>query len=147
MIFKIVVLLLCLIFFVGISFGDQLLIAEPLEDVDYYVVLINGIELTLEPSFDMIFAFLLSNLKDGKYRIKITSGSFKNGEGGEVPLFIDKRTRRNGTTYTIKRDRSHKESDSWYEDRFEEPLRITTKKDSIRRRGLLLKNSRRHKKK
>lgn len=116
---------------VQFSFGNPYIIAFPLEDVDYYIVSIDQIEYTTTPIFDMIFLHDLDELIDGEYIVKITPASWDNGAGGSVEFTLIKQTNKQWIHYTIKKDIEQRKIDPWYDERFDEPLRIKVENNYI----------------
>lgn len=118
---KILAIFLCLITF---SYANPYLTAEPLEDIDYYVISIDGVQSSTAPSFDMIFLYSLNDLQDGHYNIEIICGHYNLGEGAPVSFIIEKSTGKKWIQYTIKKDPKQRKIDPYYDDRFETPMKI-----------------------
>ena len=125
MIFRLVVLFICLLFFSNTSFADGLLvIAEPLGYADYYVISIDGKEEEIEPSIDMIFTYDLSELEEGRHKVTLTPYSIDEGEGSSICFFLSKKTSKKKISYSIKKDKTQLEDDPYYNDRFDKPLKV-----------------------
>jgi len=82
-------------------FANPLLIAEPLESVDYYVLIVDGKEFTAESSVGDLFVFDLEYLKDGKHFITIISQE----NGGKVSFNLRKKTTKNYVKYKLDKRR------------------------------------------
>jgi hypothetical protein len=65
---------------------DLHLYAEPIEDIDYYMVSLNGREIKLDSMYDMLFFYDLLSVEEGMNDIVITP--YKNDEIG-VPAYCD----------------------------------------------------------
>jgi len=131
---KIISIIIIILLSFGISSSDIFLVAEPLEDVNFYIISIDGNEFTINSSFDMIFFYGLSNLDDGKYTFKIIPVSEDGEEGGSVQFFLTKKTTRKHIEYSIKKDKQQIIKDPYYNDRFDEPLKIRINKKRIKKR-------------
>ena len=125
MFLKTLAIILCLSLTVTFSFGNPLLVAEPIENlVDYYVISIDGKELTSQPAFDTMFLHDLKDLKDGRHIIIIKAGNFKMGDGTGVGFYLIKTTEWDFITYTIEKDPIQLIGDPYYEGRFESPQEV-----------------------
>ena len=117
--------LLCLMLSVSFSYGNPILTANPMESlVDYYVLSINGEEVSIETDFDMRFLCDMRDLPDGKHTLEIICGNWDFGEGPGVKFFLTKKTTNKWIFYTITKDPEQSINDPDYDGRFDEPLRV-----------------------
>jgi len=117
--------LFCLLLSVSFSFGNPILTANPMESlVDYYVLSINGNEISIETEFNMEFLYDLRDLPDGKHVLEIICGNYDLGEGPGVKFFLEKKTTNKWIFYTITKDPNQIINDPDYDGRFDEPQRI-----------------------
>lgn len=126
MILKSLAIILCLSLTITFSYGNPLLVAEPIENlVDYYVIAIDGKEMTLQPAFDTIFLYDLKTMKDGRHTIILKPGNFEMDDGVGVMFYLTKKTEFDLITYTIEKDPIQLKSDPDYEGRFMSPQTVT----------------------
>ena len=85
---KILTLILLLLITVSIAFANPFLIAEPLEDTDYYFISIDGVETYVAPSMDFLFLYSISDLMDGTHEIDVVPYHEEWGEGQCVTFNI-----------------------------------------------------------
>lgn len=108
-----------------VCFGNPYLIAEPIENLtDYYVVSVNGEEITTPPALDELLMYDLKNMEDGEHMVIIRPGNFEMGDGVGVLFYIEKKTDPDYIHYTIKKDPVSLKDDPDYEFRFDSPLYV-----------------------
>jgi hypothetical protein len=122
---RIIVGLLCLLLTVSFSFGNPILTANPMESlVDYYVLSINGNEVSIDTEFNMTFLYDLRDLPDGKHTLEIICGNYDLGEGPGVKFFLEKKTTKQWIFYTITKDPTQTINDPDYDGRFDKPTKV-----------------------
>lgn len=117
-----VILITVIMFAASFCYANPFLMAEPVDDVDYYVMSINGEQLSVAPSSEDLFLYDLESLQPGKYRMEIITGHWDCGEGEPVVFFLTVQAKRKQVVYKIQKDRKQKKIDSAYDERFDQPL-------------------------
>jgi len=128
-ILRLIAVLLVLSLSVTFSFGNPFLTASPLEHTDYYVVSIDGNEVSHEPALNDDLFLDLVDLPDGNHLMQIIPGDWDNGEGGVVTFNLIKDTNPQWIHYTIRKTPKENPNDPWYDDRFDEPIKIKVPND------------------
>ena len=122
---KLLAIILCLSLTITFSYGNPFLVGEPIENlVDYYVIAIDGEEVTSQPAFDTMFLYDLKTMKDGRHTIVLQPGNIDMGDGVGVMFYLTKKTEDDFITYTIEKDPIQLKSDPDYEGRFESPQTV-----------------------
>lgn len=124
------VIIVCLLVSLQLSHAQEFLLAEPMEPTDYYLIKVNGSEVSVISTIDELFFQELHELEAGKHKLTITSGSFEYGDGGSVRFDLTKRVTNKHTTYTIIRLKQEQKKDPTYNDKFDVPLKIKVKNTS-----------------
>ena len=110
------------------SFANPYLLADPIEDVDYYFIQINDEYEYVELSMDDLFLYNLNNLEDGLYKIGVIPFHEEWGEGQNITFNLRIRSNKNWKWLTI--EKIPDPNDEYYDDRFIEPLEIKVKNQS-----------------
>jgi len=106
-------------------FANPYLLAEPIEDVDYYFISIDDTYEYVQPSMDYLFLYNLNNLQDGLYKIGVIGFHEKWGEGQNITFNLKIKSNKNWKWLTI--EKIPNPDDKYYDDRFTEPLEIKVK--------------------
>lgn len=125
---KLIYTILLIFILTTFSFANPYLLADPIEDVDYYFIQINDVYEYVQPSMDDLFLYNLNNLEDGLYKIGVIPFHEEWGEGQNITFNLRIRSNKNWKWLTI--EKIPDPNDKYYDDRFIEPLEIKVKNQS-----------------
>lgn len=119
---KVIITLLLLFALVVPSLANPLLLAEPLEDTDYYYITIDGEYTYVAAAEDYLFIYDLYELSDATHQVEITGWHEERGGGHTIIFNVKVRSNKNWKWFTIEKIPTP--NDPYYDDRFLEPLEL-----------------------